>query len=82
MWDQSLLGLPSSYLVYKNCTDSTLRLNYWICPHLLQKGKGKRIELGPTGRAIQNLWPILLGILYQGCETDYSPLSNVKFKNT
>jgi hypothetical protein len=80
MWDQSLLVLPASYLVYN--TNSTLRLNYWICPHLLQKEKGKRIEVGPTGKAIQNLWPILLGIVYQGCETDYSPLSNVKFKNT
>jgi hypothetical protein len=42
MWDQSLLGLRSSHLVYN--TVSTLRLNYWICPHLLKKEKRKHLS--------------------------------------
>jgi len=74
--------IGTSFIVPCYNTDSTLRLNYWIFPHLLQKEKGKRIEVGSTGKAIQNLWPIFLGIVYPGCETDFSTLSNVKFKNT
>lgn len=58
-----------------------------LSPSSSKREKETFIEVDSIGKAIQNLWLILLGVvspeLYRPeCETDYSPLSNVKFKNT
>lgn len=67
-------------------SDTTFKL-LDLSPSASKRERETCIEVGPRGKPVQNLWLSLLAIvsleLYRpGPETNYSPLYNVKFKNT